>query len=437
MTASTPSTNTPPSSLVMNGNGQPVIMNGGSNIDSSSRTTISNGTVSNGRISNGTAAGTLEKSHAPSAHAHAAHPASLKKRPADFFTLLLKAVFVFFLHIFVVLYTYLTLPIYWFLQKPWERLQQTNFVRAEQTNKDDPSSPWVGKFPNKYPYVLDHVNTIDEMMNKVGDYFNLDRRALGYRRVLREHTVYGPDGTTPLRIDGRPVKKRELSDYHWISYLEMIKRKNFIARGFHLNGIDRHDRVVVLCETCPEYLMVELAIANAGAVQVNVFSTLGDDGIAHAVRETGSRFIFTSFELLSKARSIIEKNNLDIDKVIYIPRRVEEVTDEEQKECDKLVTNMGDIQFVSLVDVEQDGEERGHEVEDRCKPLDKDEIAFISKFVSLFNGSRDIDLCFLHSLCSVHFRNNWSAQRCASHFVSVCATVARYFACVGTYYGNC
>lgn len=340
-----------------------------------SRTTISNGSA-NGRVGNGSVASPEKCVTLASA---GAIQKSLKKRPADFATLLLKKTFIIILHIFVVLYTYLTLPIYWFLQKPWERLQETSFVRAKPMKEGDPSSPWVSTFPSKYPYVLDHVETIDEMINHIGDYFNLDRRALGYRRVLREHVVLGPDGKTPLRIDGRAVKKRELSEYNWISYQEMIKRKNYIARGFHLNGVNQRDRIVVLCETCAEYLMVELAIANAGAVQVNVFSTLGDAGIAHAIQETSAKYIFTSFELLPKTRSIIETNKLKVEKVFYIPRRVEEVTDEEQKECDKLVSNICDIQFVSLVDIEQDGEERGHEVEDRCKPIHKDEIAFISK----------------------------------------------------------
>lgn len=363
----------------MNGNGQPVIMNGGhgSGPDSAGRTTLPNGSHANGNLSNGVdKSGTSQVS--PATHATTPNQ-KLKKRPADVWDLIQKKAFVITLHLFVFLYTYLTLPIYWLIQKPWKRLKETSYTRAAPMVKDDPSTPWVSTFPSDYKYVLDEVSTIDEMMNKVQNYFNLDRRALGYRRVLREHVVTGPDGKTPLRIDGRTVKKRELSEYNWISYEEMVKRKNFIARGFHLNGIKQRDNVVILCETCAEYLMVELAIANAGAVQVNVFSTLGDSGIAHAVQETKSKFIFTSFELLSKTRSIIEKEGLPIEKVFYIPRRVEEVSDEEQKECDKLVTNMGQTQFISLVDVEQDGEERGHEVEDSCKPLLKDEVAFISE----------------------------------------------------------
>ncbi len=386
MTASsTSSASTPPSSLVMNGNGQPVIMNGGSASSASANTAVANGSLANGRLSNGVEKGN-SGSHTGSSSASSAAASSsstnqkLKKRPSDLFTLVIKIIFIqLILKPIVQLYTYLTLPFYWLAQTPSETLQKANFIRATPLVKDDPSSPWVSTFPSDYKYVLDEVNTIDEMMDKVHNYFNLDRKALGYRRVLREHVVTGPDGVTPLRIDGRPVKKRELSDYNWISYEEMIKRKNHMASGFHLNGVSQRDRVVILCETCAEYLMVELAIARAGAVQVNVFSTLGDSGIAHAVQETQSKFIFTSFELLAKTRSIIQEYNLNIEKVFYTPRRVEEVNDEEQKECDKLVSSLGETQFISLIDVEQDGEERGHEVEDRCKPIHKDEIAFISK----------------------------------------------------------
>lgn len=400
MTASsTASASTPPSSLVMNGNGQPVIMNGATS------NSVSNGSVANGRLpSNG-----LEKvannnnnnnnkstsqsctAAAAAAAAAASSNKKLKKRPSDLFTLIIKIIFIQgILKPIVQLYTYLTLPFYWLAQKPSEALQKANFIRASPMVKGDPSSPWVSTFPSDYKYVLDEVETIDEMMNKVHNYFNLDRKALGYRRVIREHVVTGPDGVTPLRIDGRPVKKRELSDYNWITYEEMIRRKNNIARGFHLNGVKQRDRVVILCETCAEYLMVELAIANAGAVQVNVFSTLGDSGIAHAVQETESKFIFTSFELLEKTRSIIKEYDLNIEKVFYTPRRVEEVSDEEQKECDRVVTNLGETQFISFSDIEQDGEERGHEVEDRCRPLHKDEIAFISKcHCSLFFSGID------------------------------------------------
>lgn len=404
MTASsTPNTNTPPSSLVMNGNGQPVIMNGGSPVNGNNgmaRTGngyIGNGGESNGRLSNGTISSSEKTQSSPTVSAsssataginaggHNSVPAvnqkSLKKRPADFFTLILKNVFIIILHLIVSLYTYTTLPIYWLIQRPWNVLDQCTYRRAAPMDSDERKATWVSSFPTKYNYVLDHVNTIDELISEIGNYFNLDRRALGYRRVLREHVIMGPDGKTPLRIDGRPVKKRELSDYIWISYEEMIKRKNLMARGFHLNGVQQRDRMVILCETCPEYLMVELALANAGAVQVNVFSTLGDSGIAHAIRETGSKFIFTSFELLHKIRSIIVEYELNVEKVFYITRRCEEISDDEQIECDRLIEKMGNVEFISLVDVECDGERRGHEVEHRCKPIDKDEVAFISKFL--------------------------------------------------------
>ena len=380
MTASsTPGTTSPPSSLVMNGNGQPVIVN--EHDMDTSRSLLENGstiTTNNNTDSSKQLNGCNNTSNVNNTNVNVKTGPSALKRPTDFLVLCLKRLFIAIVHIIVFAYTYLTLPIYYFLQKPWEVVEEASEPRAKPVNPDDPHSPWKSIFKYDYPYVLDKVETLDEMVNHISEYFSLKNRALGSRRVLREHVVLGPDGKTPLRIDGRAVKKRELSDYEWVSYEEMIVRKNNLARGLHLEGINRHDKLVILCETCAEYLMMELAIANAGVVQVNVFSTLGDSGIAHAIKETKSNFIFTSFELLPKVRSIIQANNLNIKKVIYINRRVENVTEEVERESEKLVENMGDIEFVSFTDVEQNGKLNGDLVEQQCKPLDKNEVAFIS-----------------------------------------------------------
>lgn len=362
---------------------------------------------------------------------HAKMGPSALKQPLDVVKFVLKHLFFFIIHMIVSLYTYLTLPIFMLMQNPGEVVEKASETRSQRLDANDPYSAWVPNLKSKYAYILDHVSTLDEIVCKLGDYFNLDRKALGYRRVIREHVVYGPDGVTPLRIDGRDVKKRELSDYQWIDYVEMIKRRAYMARGLHLAGIDRHTKIVILCDTCAEYLMVELAIANAGAVQVNVFSTLGEDGIAHAVKETQSRYIFTSFELLAKTRKIIESNKLDIVKVIYTARRCENPSEKEIEEGDKLVAPLGQTVFVTLDEIEESGKLRGHEVEHRCKPLDKDEVAIISKSTISQTLTHP---CFL--LSSVHLWHDWRAQRRAGYIVPICSTALQHFACVGPHHGH-
>lgn len=301
------------------------------------------------------------------------------KRQSEFQEDLIKKTFLFTLNLCVTVYTYLTLPLYWFVQKPEKRLQEANLTRASRLNHSNLNSPWMTPFKHSYTSVLDHVSTLDEMVEKMGKYFSLERAALGSRRILREHLVTGPDGKTPLRIDGRTVKQRELSPYQWITYREMIQRRESIARGLHLLGVQQRDKVVILCETCPEFLLFELALAHAGAVQVNVFPTLGNDGIAHAIREVNARYVMTSFELLPKTRAIIEENQLNIEKVIYVPRRVEESSEEEKRQARLLIDDIGATRFISFDDVQKDGQERGHLVEGQCRPMEKDEVAFISE----------------------------------------------------------
>nr|XP_027203699.1 long-chain-fatty-acid--CoA ligase 4-like [Dermatophagoides pteronyssinus] len=315
-------------------------------------------------------------SSSSSAHTIPTGPSAFKV-PADITVKLLKGLFILLVHLIVTLYTLITWPIYYYVQRPFEVVEKSKQIRSKQMNPEDPKSPWVGEFPEKWPFVLDKCEKIDDLCEYIGEYFSLKNRALGSRRVLKEFVVLGPDGKTPLRIDGRTVKKRELSDYEWITFEKMIERKNNIARGFHLAGIKRNEPIVILCETCAEYFMVELAIARSGNVQVNVFATLGDSGIAHAIRETNSKYIFTSWELLPKVRSIISHYDFGINKVIYINRRVEQTTQEMDKEAAELIKPIGSTEFVSLETIENDGQTRGEEVEDQCRPIGKDEISYI------------------------------------------------------------
>lgn len=366
MTASSSaSSSASPSTLVMNGTEQPtVIMNGKSNLQTDPA--LANGnSVKNGKTTD------------DSKSTIATGP-SIFKVPVDFLSRLLKGLFILLVHIIVVTYSYATLPFYNLKQKPYEAVEKSKRIRSKQLDPNDPSSPWVGLFPIKYPYILDEVETMDELCSKVGNYFSLKNRALGYREVIKEYVVKGSDGKS-LRIDGRTVRKRQLSDYKWITYEEMLKRKNNMALGMHIAGIKRYDPVVILCETCPEYFMMELAIARAGFIQVNVFSTLGDSGIAYAINDTKAKYIFTSWELLPKVRSIIMANQLDMVKVIYIKRRSQEVTEESNLEEMELIKPINNVEFISLNEIEENGKLKGDSVEESCKALGKDEVSFISK----------------------------------------------------------
>ncbi|XP_027201964.2 long-chain-fatty-acid--CoA ligase 4-like [Dermatophagoides pteronyssinus] len=294
---------------------------------------------------------------------------------------LFQNVLLILLRIVVTIYTYLTIPIYYFLQKPNDILKKSKKIRAKQLNPNDPKSIWFSVLDRKdyCGSVIDIVETIDEMCNKIGEYLSLKDRAVGYRRVIREYIVYDTDGVTPLKSDGKIIKKRELSDYDWLTYEQLFERKNMIAKGLLRAGIKHNEPIAILCETCAEYLMMEFAIARAGFVQVNVFATLGESGIAHAIKETNSKYIFTSWDLIPKIRSVIQTYNLNVKKIIYIERRAENVSMEIIEKEQHFIQPINQAQFVSLNEIESGGLQSSNDDNDEmiCKPLDKNQVAFI------------------------------------------------------------
>ncbi|OTF80500.1 long chain fatty acid CoA ligase-like protein [Euroglyphus maynei] len=289
-----------------------------------------------------------------------------------------KSLFFIILDIVVQIYTYITLPIYFVLQKPKNVLKNSQRIRAKPLNENDPKSPWFGVL-NRQDYrgsVIDIAETVDEMCNKLGEYISLKNKAVGYRRVLREYIVYDSDGKTPLKSDGKIIKKRELSDYDWLSYEQLFERKNNIAKGLLSVGIKHNEPIAILCETCVEYLMMEFAIARAGFVQVNIFSTLGESAIAYAIKETNTKYIFVSWELLPKIRSVIQTYKLDVSKIIYIERRAENVPMEIVEKERDFIEPINQSSFVPFTKIEMDGRSCNDDAV-ICKPLDKNEIAFI------------------------------------------------------------
>lgn len=290
-----------------------------------------------------------------------------------FLLTILKSVVVSLLRATVTIYTYTTLPLYYWAQDVASVVKKGGEVRSVQLDPRDPHSAWTVAKWQPYRCVVDVSTTLDDMISKLGQFYSLKLPALGYRSVLCEHIVMGSDGVTPLRIDGRTVKKRELSHYKWITYEQMIERRRHLALGFHLAGLEQGDHFVILCETSAEYFLTQLAIANAGAVQVNVFTTLGDSGIAHALCETKATYMLVSYDLLAKVRGIVEGHDTSLRTVFYVKPRVATA----DSELTPLTTTLKGVTFVAMDEAEEEGRLRGHLVAEKCVARAPEEIGFV------------------------------------------------------------
>ena len=285
--------------------------------------------------------------------------------------------------IIVTLYTYLTLPIYVWWQNPKQKLHKSERIRSKKMDANDIDSPWVGIHDEDSILNCTFINdsdcqTLNDFIEKHYQYFPNENPVIGYRHVYYEYLEDDKDG--------RKIKKRKLSDhYQWINFRQIYDRITNIAHGLRLSGIERNEPVVILCETCAEFLLMQFAIARAGLVQVNVYATLGESGIAHAIRETKARYMFTSWDLLPKVRATIANQKINIDKIIYLRRRALKVSSEILENEKDYTKPIGQTDMIAFDRIELMGQchldriKSSDDEEQLCRPLDKDDISLIGK----------------------------------------------------------
>ena len=77
---------------------------------------------------------------------------------------------------------------------------------------------------------------------------------------------------------------------------DWFDRLRDLALGLQSLGVSRGDRVVIMSESRPEWLLTDMAIVTLGAVTVPVYSTLAPVQAAYIAKDAGARLAFVSTE---------------------------------------------------------------------------------------------------------------------------------------------
>lgn len=263
-------------------------------------------------------------------------------------------------------YTIITLPIYSLFQKPEKVLKASNRTRSRRIKFGNSKFAYYVPKWNPISTVADDVKTIVQLFDSIGKYISLDRPALGYREVMNQKAqiASGPSISTIGNIS----KLCKLSDYKWITYKQMVIYSKNIAKRFYSCGVRRYDKFILFCDTCVDYFLVQLAIAQIGAIQVNVFSTIGPKGLLHILKETNAKFAFVSLELLIKLKSIAMKNRFNLRLVFYIQRK--------NKDYRNGLYKVRNVYYLPLNCIDCDVRDCA-DVSDSLRPLRANQIAYI------------------------------------------------------------
>ncbi len=107
----------------------------------------------------------------------------------------------------------------------------------------------------------------------------------------------------PFHVVGRYPKaclvrrcRAEDRGFETQSSREFFERIRDLSLGFGALGVEPGDRVAILAESRPEWLVVDFAILTRGAVSVPVYPTLPDAQVRYILADSGSRVVVASDE---------------------------------------------------------------------------------------------------------------------------------------------
>ncbi|KAI0263286.1 long-chain-fatty-acid-CoA-ligase [Gloeopeniophorella convolvens] len=127
------------------------------------------------------------------------------------------------------------------------------------------------------------------------------RNAFGYREVVE---VVEEQKEVSKTVGGKEVRETKtwkyfrLSDYKYISFIELKDTVSEAARGLLDLGVQKGDVFNVYAQTGPSWQFVSYACASISTTVATAYDTLGEEGLQHSLNEPECVGVFTNAELL-------------------------------------------------------------------------------------------------------------------------------------------
>ena len=206
-------------------------------------------------------------------------------------------------------------PINYLKDKPWRVRQERQEQRGWLTFLS--SKRVLIKHRQDSSHVRDRMlkmpttaRTVVHVFNEACDRYGR-RRCLGTRRVL---------GTAEGTFAGKPITKViQKDDYDWLTYDQTRQKVGKISKGLALLcNTKPGDRVLIYADTKADWMVTALAIFQAGCTAVTLLSTMSEEAIQHALKQTEPHIAFTDLKSVQKLRKIVKNSRLcKLKYVVY------------------------------------------------------------------------------------------------------------------------
>ncbi|KAK5944229.1 long-chain fatty acid-CoA ligase [Knufia obscura] len=197
------------------------------------------------------------------------------------------------------------------------------------------------------------VSTIYENFRRAATKFG-NAKAIGSRKIIKTHVE---NKKVKKIIDGKEqeVDKKwtyfELSGYEYMTFIEYEQMALAAASGLRHLGLKKDDKMHLYGATSAHWLGMSHAASAQSIPIVTAYDSLGEEGLRHSLKQTGSVAIFLDPNLLGTLTKVI-KDAPAIKHVIYN-------TDPEAKQADidKLKEANNELNIISYDELLKRGKE--------------------------------------------------------------------------------
>ncbi len=113
------------------------------------------------------------------------------------------------------------------------------------------------------------------------------------------------------------LRSKSDGSYRGMRYRELQSRVEDLACGLASLGVRRNDRIGLISENRPEWVMADFAIMHLGAVNVPVYPTLSAKQIEYIFRDAGVEYVLVSNPVLVKKITRVREHLPSLKNVIY------------------------------------------------------------------------------------------------------------------------
>lgn len=145
------------------------------------------------------------------------------------------------------------------------------------------------------------------------------RDAMGWRDIVNIHEE---EKEVKKMVNGKEVNEKktwkyfQLSDYKYLSFVDVQERVSALARGLIHHQITKDNIFNIYAQTSVNWQLMSHACTTIGIPVATAYDTLGESGLTHSLNEPNCVGVFTNAELLATLKNVLP-NTLSVRFIVY------------------------------------------------------------------------------------------------------------------------